>query len=91
MKNRTQINVRLTQEEQKLLQTKANSMGISVSAYIRQCAFRQETTTGIYNPRFKKAVEDVCSLYPVREELQISDELKCKYAEGVGMLWQFLK
>lgn len=90
MKQRIQVNIRLTEEEQKLLQAKSEKHGMNVSAYIRQCALKEETRC-IYNPAIRKAIEYICALYPIINEMQISEEMKWKYTQGVSLLWQNLK
>lgn len=90
MKQRNQINIRLTEEEEKILQKKANERGVTKSAFIRQSVFMQESG-GIYDLQFRKAVEHICELYPYIDALDISDEVKWSYKQGVRLLWQYLQ
>lgn len=91
MENRdVQIHLRVTKQEKKQLEERANVRGMTLSAYILQTAL-EEKNTCIYNKDFRMAVENVCGLYELMQNLSVDAEKKYKYTNGVKTLWQYLK
>lgn len=85
--------VRMTDEEDKIVEEEAKKRGITKSEYIRKKVFAKERTEdSIYTKQFRECMENITD--SVNELYEISGEKQKEKAnemlERVGALWLFL-
>lgn len=90
MKKMIQINIRISEEENLILEKKARERGVGKSAYIRE-AIVNEAMPVIYTTQFRQAVEHICALHPYIDQIDMDESKKREYKQGVEGLWRYLK
>ena len=90
MKKMIQINVRISEEENAILEKKVQERGIGKSAYIRE-AIVNEKVPVIYTSQFRQALEHVCALYLHIDQIDMNENQKREYKQGVEGLWHCLR
>jgi hypothetical protein len=92
MKKTNSISIRLSEEEEKILNHKCKERGVDRSTYIREAIFSENNRSNIYNQKVRVALDIISgTCIEIRENslehLQSVERLE----EGVKLLWQSLR
>ena len=90
MSNRSQYNIRFSEEEKRKLANEAGERGISIAAYIREKLFSEDIPS-IYDKQFQRAFHELCSPYRIIDNCNMDEKVKKEYKQGVELLWQYLR
>lgn len=91
---KTIISIRLSQEEEEILNNKCNARGIDRSSYIRELIFCENSPMNqLYSQKVRELLNEICNVcVDIRDNSRENLELGIKEMEGkVIELWQFLR
>ena len=92
MKKTVLISIRLSQEEEQILNNKCKERGVDRSTYIREAIFAENHCSNIYNQKVRVALDIISSTcVEIRENSQEHIKSVERLEEGVKLLWQSLR